>query len=331
MSRETFGQAIVRLRTEKQISQARLARAVRVDQGSLSRYERDKRKPDRDIAALLDHELEAGGALLELWVPSASDLLNPDEKDRVVHNLEHPSRLDSGTVDALAKVLAAQRRLDDSLGPEAIMGATMSQLSLVESLLRDVRGPHRDLLAEVVAESVQFAGWLYAETRRDRDAVRLLGRAEELADELENGTLVAQALNFRGYLARQQQKPARVARLFHSAHSTPGAHPAQRIGDAAQAAQGYANLGDINEAHRLLGVATELMDSAGADQPPGTAYWLLPKFHHLNIGLAYAAIGDQANAADHLRDGLAALPVDQQGAMWVVEYQQAYEVAEQAR
>lgn len=331
MTGNTFGQELAKRRQERGLSQVKLGEAVLMSQAALSRIEKNIRKPDRSVARALDDFLGAEGALMNLWVPPTSDVLDPDEQDRVAHNLAHPFRLDRETVDALAKVLAAQRRLDDSLGPDAIMASTMAQLHLVEGLLREARGSHRDALAEVVAESVQFAGWLHAETRRDRDALALLTRAEELADDLDNGTLVAQAINFRGYLARQQAKPAKVARLFHSAHNTPGAHPAQRIGDAAQAAQGYANLGDANTAHRLLGVATELLDSTGADQPPGTAYWLQPRFHHLNIGLAYAAIGDHANAADHLRDGLDSLPSDQQGAVWAAEYQEAYTQAEQAR
>ncbi|MFE7624298.1 hypothetical protein [Streptomyces sp. NPDC057509] len=240
-----------------------------------------------------------------------------------------PSRLDGRTVEALADVLAAQRRLDDAIGPTAVLPGTQAQADTVRELLRGARGPHRDALADVVAEWVQFEGWLHASARNDARALVLLDEALELADEAESGTLAAQALNFRGYVARQQGRPRAVARWFSAAYHTPGAHPAQRTGDAAQAAHGYAELGQTGEARRLLEEAAGLADAA-ADQPPGTAYWLTPVFQRLNLGLAHLGLGEHSDAAEHLRAGLAGLPADQQGAEWSVEYRDALVVAEAA-
>ncbi len=204
--------------------------------------------------------------------------------------------------------------------------ATEAQLGTVTGLLREARGPHRDALAEVVAEYVQFGGWLHASARNDARAVTLLNEAAELADEAESGTLAAQALNFKGYLARQQGRPRAVARWFSAAYHTPGAHPAQRMGDAAQAAQGYAELGQRDDARRLLDEAANLADAA-SEQPPGTAYWLTPTFQRLNLGLAHLGLGDHRNAADLLREGLEGLPADQQPAEWTKEYRDALTTA----
>jgi transcriptional regulator with XRE-family HTH domain len=327
---ESFGRALRRWRETAGLSQPQLARQVPISQSSLSRYENDSQHADRGTAARLDELVGADGELVALLAPTGTEDLDSDDRARLAHSFAHPSRVDGRSVSALADVLAAQRRLDDAIGPHALIPATTAQTAMVTGLLKDARGPHRDDLAKVAAEYVQFEGWLHAEARNDPEAVRILSAAEDLADDAMDGTLAAQAANFRGYLARQQGRPGAVVRWFLTAHHTPGAHPAQRLGDAAQAAQGFATLGEDDEARRLLDIAGRLLDAAGRDQPPGTAYWLTPTFHRLNIGLAHLALGDHADAADHLTAGLDGLPDDQQGAEWANEYRRALGTATQA-
>ena len=238
-----------------------------------------------------------------------------------------PGRLDLAVVDSLAAILAAQRRLDDTLGPAAILPATAAQAGGVTALMREARGPAHEALGPIASEWIQFHGWLHAELRNDRTAMHLLTDAEDLANEIEDGALAAQAANFKGYLARQQGHPGGIVRHFLTAYHTPGAHPAQRLGDAVQAAHGYALLGEARAARKLLDSAAALADKAARELPPGTAYWLTPDFHHINIGLALAALGEHAAAAEHLAAGLASLPADQQNAAWTKEYRDALDRA----
>lgn len=327
---ESFGQALRRLRCSADLSQPELAGKVPISQSSLSRYEADRQQADLTTALRLDEILGANGTLVARLEPTSTDVLAADDRARLAHTFAHPARIDERSVTALAEVLAAQRRLDDVIGPQPLIPPTAAQVAMVTGLLKDARGPYRDPLAVVAAEYVQFEGWLHAEARNDAAAVRALTVAEDLADDARDGTLAAQAANFRGYLARQQGRPGGVVRWFLAAHHTPGAHPAQRVGDAAQAAQGYASLGEADEARRLLDVAGGLLDEASRDQPPGTAYWLTGDFHRLNIGLAHLALGDHADAADHLAAGLDGLPEDQQAAEWAIEYRDALDQAKQA-
>lgn len=263
-----------------------------------------------------------------LWRPDGLDgELNPDDEERLTLAIAQPTRLDLTVVESLATILAAQRRMDDVLGPAAVLPATVAQAATAVQLLREARGPVRDALAPVAAEWVQFHGWLHAEMRDDGPATRVLTDAEELADDSGDGTLAAQAANFRGYLARQQGRPRGIVRHFLTAFHTPGAHPAQRLGDAVQAAQGYALLGERAEARRLLNEGLALADEAARELPPGTAYWLTPRFHHLNVGLALLAMDEHAAAAEHLADGLDSLPEDQQSAEWTKEYRAALDRA----
>jgi transcriptional regulator with XRE-family HTH domain len=324
---ESFGAALRRLRLGAGLSQPQLANLVPISQTSLSRYENEKQAVDPIVARRLDELLHADGELLAALPEMATDVLTSDDRARIRHGIAYPSRVDAATVTALADVLAAQRRLDDTLGPALILPATLEQHATVTEMLRHAEGPHRDELAAVVAQYTQVAGWLRAELRHDQEAVRLLADAEQLSDEIGSGELAAQAANFRGWLARQQGLPLAVVRWFLAAHHTPGAHPAQRVGDAAQAAQGYAMLGQRDDARRLLDVAGDLIDVAERELPPDTAYWLTPTFHRLNIGLAHLALDEPADAAEHLAAGLAGLPEEQAQAEWAGEYRAALERA----
>jgi tetratricopeptide (TPR) repeat protein len=292
------------------------ARAMNYDVAYLSRVLNGKQNPSAKLAQSLDALVNAGGALAAL-------VLDPDEEARVARSAAQPSRLDAGTVDALAGVLAAYRRLDDAVKPESVIPATMEQTREVTRMLKGARGPHRDSLADVASEWVQFAGWMLAQVRKDDEAVRLLNDALELADEIGNGTLAAQALNFKGYIARQQNRPQGIARWFAAAANTPGAHPAQRIGDYLQAAGGLAEMGERDAALRMVEDAERLTDKAAALPPPDTAYWLTPNFNRLNMGICVLSLGRYSEAADHLRTGLAGLPDELCDAPWTWEHKEA--------
>lgn len=313
----SFGDSVRTALQGQGLSIRAAARKLNYDHAYLSRVLNNRQAPSPQLAQALDDLLNAEGALTAL-----AATLDDDARDRVRRVLECAGRLDAQTVKSLSDVLAAERRLDDTLGPRALLPGTEREAETVRRLLRDARGPHRQALADVVAEWVQFEGWLHASARDDAQAVTLLDEALDLADVAGSPTLAAQALNFRGYIARQQQRPTAVARWFTAAYNTPGAHPAQRMGDAAQAAQGLADLGDLDQARRMLSEAANLADAA-RDQPPGTAYWLTPTFQRLNLGLAHIGLGEHRQAAEHLRAGLDGLPPEQQPAAWTIEYREA--------
>lgn len=258
---DSFGDVARRALRDAGYSATAAAKAVPVDPGYLSRVLNGKQRPSMALAEGLDRLLGTGGAL-------AGIVLDADEQARAARSAANPSRLDAGTVDGLAGVLAAFRRLDDSVRPDVVIPSTLAQVKEVQRLLKGARGPHRDRLAGVASETTLFGGWLLAQTRQDAQAVRLLNEAVDLADEIGDGTLAAAALNFRGYVARQQGRPQGVARWFAAAAATPGAHPAQKLGDLLQAAAGLAELGQRDRALRLVDEAEGLMGEAAAVRPP---------------------------------------------------------------
>ncbi|PKW18984.1 helix-turn-helix domain-containing protein [Saccharopolyspora spinosa] len=327
-----FGRMLRSLREAAGLSQPQLAKQVYISQSSLCRYEKGKQTPNSSTAVRLDELLNASGQLRILATGnSAPDVLNSDDRDRLARTIEHPHRLDERSVTALADVLAAQRRLDDALPPRLLIPATTAQLDTVTTLVRHAAGPYRAALAEVAAEYVQFAGWLHAEIRNDATALQLLTEAERAADEIDNGVLAAQAVNFKGFLARQQKRWQGVVRWFLAEHHTPGASVHQRIGAAAQAAHGAGEMGDRDGALRLLETAETLLDTSGDEPAPRTAYWLSPTFHKLNLGLAHLALKQHDVAADHISSALDSLPLDQQRADWTTEFRAALETTQKSQ
>lgn len=316
---ERFGQALRQWRKAAGLSQPQLARQVLLSQSNVSRLENGKLNPDETVAERLDEVLGTQGQLRVLATGDVSaEVLTWEDGARIARAGQRPHALDAGTVSALANVLAAQRRLDDSLGPHPLIPRTHEQLTLVTRLVRQGSGRHRKALADVAAEWVQFAGWLHAEARDDRHAERLLAEAARAAEEIGNPVLAAQASNFRGYLARQQGRPLGIVRGFLGEHHTPGANIHQQLGAAAQAAHGYAALGEHSAARRLLETAEGMLDEAAGVPAPATAYWLNVTYHRLNLGLAYLGLGEHSLAA-----GLDGLPADQQDALWAQEYRTA--------
>lgn len=307
-----FPATLRRLRHSLGLSLRDLARLAYLGKSTVSELETGRRSPSLDTARHLDGVLGAGGVL--------AAMVSESRDERIAYVLAHPTRLDAAAVDALAAALAVQRRLDDALDAHVMLGWVGGQRDTVAQLARDARGPHTPRLYAVAAEWTQFAGWLLAEARRDPDAARMLGVALQEAQDLGDGVLVAQAANFRGYLERQRGNPRGIVRHFLAAYETPGASTLQRVGDAVQAAHGLALMGDVREARRLLGEASDLADTD--DPPPATAYWLSPTFCRMGIGLALSALGDRAAAADHLSAGLHGLPPDQRDAEWTGEYRE---------
>ncbi|GAA1118477.1 hypothetical protein GCM10009642_65290 [Nocardiopsis metallicus] len=243
--------------------------------------------------------------------------------------LEQPECVDAAAVAVLGTMLAAQRRLDDHVGAEIVLPSARSHAQIMDVAADRARGPHAEGLRVVAAEWIQFEGWLLASTGRLHQAVQVLERAAVLAQELNEGTLLAQAYNFVAYTDRRRGDVPAFLSGFLRAYHTPGAHPAQRVGDAIQAAHGQALLGQREDARRLLDEAATLAEHAATLPPPPTAYWLNEQFHRLNLGLAHHGLGEADVAVDLISSGLAGLPADQRAADWTVEYREALERARQ--
>ncbi|MFI0905325.1 helix-turn-helix domain-containing protein [Streptomyces sioyaensis] len=299
------------------------ARETHYDLAFLSRVLNRKQKPSPALARALDELAGTGGTLVESLKPKSS------EDERLSHAASHPSRLDGAAVSALAGALAAQRHADDVVGPGPLIGAAEAQREALLTMLREARGSHRDALCAVVSESVQFAGWLNIEVGQYARADSLLNEAIALADDIAHGSLVAQAYNLKGNIARQRGQHHAVHRNFIAAYVSESAKR-QRVVNGAQAASALALLGRRGEAERLLSEIEALRDKAADETPPGTAYWLTPEWLSLPIGHVHHHLGRPQQAAEYIRHGLNSLPPEHRNALWTREARAALEEAENA-
>lgn len=316
-----FPARLRQLRQQRGLSLRALCALTHFGKSTLSELENGVKAPSPDTAARLDAALGAGGELAAMATPARGT----EMEHRIAHVLTHPRQLDAAAVEALGEVLAARRRLDDVIDSAILLPAVAPEREAVAQLARDARGPHAAELRRLAATWTQFHGWLLAESRRDAAAARVLDRAAAEARELGDGTLVAQAADFLGFVARQRGEHRATARWCLTARDTSGATTLQRAINAGHAAGALAMVGERREARRLLDEAGRL---AGEGGTPATAYWLTPEFVRLGLGLAWLALGDRAEAAGLLRSGLGSLPAGWAEAEWAAEYREALATAE---
>lgn len=320
-----FPTRVRELRHERGLSLRDLAGAAYIGKSTLSEIENGHHAPCPETALHLDRALDAAGELAAMVTMAPEP--DPEHQARVQYVVSQPMRLDRKAVDALGEVLAAHRRLDDVLDAQMLLSAADAEWRTVSQLADQARGPAVAEMRRLAATWTQYYGWLLAEARRDADAVRVLIEAGEQADAVDDGQLASQVENFRGYLERQRGNPRGIVRHFIAAYHTPGSSILQRVGDAAQAAHGFALLGDRSRAEQLLGEASDLTESADGVPAPEIAYWLSPGFTRMGIGLVWLALGDNTRAADHLRSGLESLPAGFADAEWAQEYRTALDEA----
>jgi transcriptional regulator with XRE-family HTH domain len=298
------------------------ARALHYDPAYLSRVLNGKQPPSAKLLAAVEE-------LTQETFPAPA--LSVDDRSRIACG-----SIDAEVVRALADMLSAQRRLDDALGSAAVLTPTLAQIEAIESLATSASGDAARQLCSVTAEWVRFAGWLHASLRKDRDAVKLFARAEELADEANDSVTAALAISFRGYVARQRGNWPGVIRASIAARQSPGTHCTQRTFDTLQAAQGYAGLAEADgmrrhrdDARRMLGEASEMIEDMTGDNaiPPPSVYWYSPTFFRMNIGMVHFGLGDMADAVENLSVGIAGLPDEHKNTEWAKEYRDALAAA----
>lgn len=328
-----FGAELRALRAARTMSLRELSAASHLSKSLLSLYENGGRQPSPENAAHLDTLLDAGGRLASLTsegtandsTASPGDL---ERTERVAHAGRTPRALDAGAVAALSGVLAAHRRLDDTVPAEVLWPIASAHHQMLVRVAKEARGPHGAALQLVVAESLQFVGWLSAQLGRHEAADRLYSQSADRAEELGAGGLASQSRRFRGSLAWQRGRLAQMAAHYHHAAKTPGAGILHQIDAGLRQAHGLALLGDHASAVRALHVADDLTAAAERAVPDPFAYWLSTTWLRFPLGLAHLELGRAQDAVDNLRAGLEGLPDEQRETPWTAQYRAALDTAQ---
>ena len=312
-----FGAELRRLRMTAGLSLRQLAPLVLSSRGHLHDLESGRRHPTVDLAGRLDDALETNGLLSGMLHPSPA----AGDPERLAYVAQHPRRLDPATLRTLSELLAAHRRLEDSLGSTPLLPTIRTQLDLMTTLVAESAGGLRPQVADLAAQWAQFGGWLFAASDRQRLASQWYGTALEWATEAGNVDMVATALSMRGHLAWSERRADPMIGLSAAAARQPTS-PGVRAIAIQQQARGYALIGEASLVVGLLDQAAELNEAASQapDREPPWTYFHSAAYLAMQRGLAYRLLGRNAQAIEYLRRGLAGLPAESSGAAWTGPY-----------
>jgi transcriptional regulator with XRE-family HTH domain len=318
-----FRGALVALLMESGVSQNRVAASAHVSRSYLSQLVNGERSPSRAVAEALDDALGAGGSL----VAFVSLGVDADARDLLARVATHPRRVSPESIAGLARLLAAQRGLDDTLGAARIVESVTATADTVAVMVREVTGPTRPALVSVAAQWAQFAAWLHMSVGRWAPTRTWLANAAEWAAETADEDLIATVVSFQAHHAWLECRWAPAVGLAEAAARSSRIYPAQRAYDQYAAARSHAALGDLDDAERLIAAADQAAEQIAEWAGPVAPwhYYRAPWQWAAERGLArlYMARWDQRHAAAAVRDlaaGVAGIPAEQAGADWAAEY-----------
>jgi transcriptional regulator with XRE-family HTH domain len=301
-----FAAEMRRLMEARGISGCELARMIYCDKALISRLKNGRQAPSAKRASEIDTALEAGGKLVAIARAEAGPgrrsvlaggllaggllAIGPDARELLTWSERHPAQIDAAGVGALADLLTAQRRADDVMGSRVILRPVLSQLGVIEGLVRQARGPVRQKLLDIAQQWGQFGGWLCRNTADFPEAAVHIGHSLEWAEELGDRTMTATVLMTKSEMAAYSGEAGAAVGLAQAAQADTRAATGQRALAAIYEARGHGLAGDSAAAERALGSAQVLaaaLASRPQDQRPWS-YWMTPGFFRNEEGITCA-------------------------------------------
>lgn len=317
-----IGQQLRDARANAGLSLRETARRAHLNPGYLSQIEHGTRRPSPQVLAALVAVLGLDVAALR-----AEAVNGAIDRERLAYATAHPRRIDRAAIDALAAMLAAQRRVEDVIGAEAVLPAVNDAVKTMQHLVREARGAIRPVVLDMGAQWAQFAGWLNTSTRQHGRARGMQDLFLSWAVETGDADLTATALSVKGHLAWTQDDYPAMSNLSAAASRYRHASPAVLAAAVQQSARAHALLGMADDAERMLGRADDLAVRA-VEQPDGIPPWMY--FHSTELlvlqrGLAYKYLAAtvpsyQHKAIDHLTRGLNGLDRETLESEWIGWY-----------
>ncbi|CAM5522176.1 hypothetical protein SABIM44S_03549 [Streptomyces abikoensis] len=222
-------------------------------------------------------------------------------------------RVDTATVDWLARLLAEHRRAEDVVGSRPLVDVMRQQLRTVMDLHAGARGALADRVVLLASEHAQFLAWMAQDQADTTTALAWYDRSHEWALEAGDADMAATTLNMKAHMAWSNGRAARCVRLAEAARwSAPGSSLGVQAMAVQMAARGHALSGGADDTRRLLDEGQDLMFRAAEhpeDQPPWM-YFYDETWFRLQRGMAELHLRAWTAAIGHLTDGLAALPDD---------------------
>lgn len=318
-----FKAHLVTLMMQADLTARALATKASVSRSYLSEIINGQKMPSEQVARALDDALDAGGQLVALVSVAALSY----DLDPLAYAAANPHRGDPATIDAFARVLSAQRHLEDSVGAAAILAPTLPQMDTVTAMVRSTAGPYRPKLMYVASQWGQFVGWLNTSLGRWAEAQAWNRTALEWASELGDPDLTATVLSYQAHVSWLTLCPGPTIGLSEAALRDPTVYPGQRAYDRFQSAKAYAYTGDVAAAERSMALGDDLAAAVDswAGQVPPWQYYRAPWLWNLERGLVHLYLdrwrdGHAPAAVGYLRAGLDAMPEHMSRSDWAAEY-----------
>jgi transcriptional regulator with XRE-family HTH domain len=338
----SFAEQLRAAMAERGMTGRQLAQRVSCHPSLVCHFRSGRKRPSAKMAALFDAALGAGGELAQAaraddalpgrrsvlaggGLLAGALLVGPDAADRLDWIARHPPAVDAAAVDALAEVLAGQRRADDLFGSAVMLRPVMAQLGVVENLVRQARGPVRPVLLDVAQQWAQFAGYQHrqiGDIAGDRDR---MAQTMEWATEIGDRTMTGTVLLNRGEAALLAGEAGTVIGLAEAVQRDKAAAVGPRAHGADLEARGHALARDTAAAERCLGQAAELTTGlSDHDSRHPWLHWMSPADMHCKRGVSLGFLADDpryhARAVSELEAGYAALPAEVRMTAWGAKY-----------
>ncbi|MGI5128991.1 helix-turn-helix domain-containing protein [Pseudonocardia sp. CA-107938] len=306
---------LARARRAAGLTQEDLAHRVGVDRSTVGRWEAGESDPQpwarRKLAKVLGLPLdELAVALDDPRRTDATAAADEDAFDRLARAVEQPRRVDLTVVEHLAETLARQRKIEDEVGARAMAPAVLAEITLLERMAREARGPVRAAAVQLLAEYHQFAGWMGEDLGDHAGATAHYDRAMDAATETGDANMITSVLSMKSHLAWSLCDAALAVGLAAAGGRHPGAvSPGVLSLVTQQEARGHALDGNGEQVDRLLDRAERLsLDAAEhpEDEPPWV-YFTDPGRVLFQRGVAYVELGRHARAVELFREARAHL------------------------
>lgn len=251
----------------------------------------------------------------------------PPDAERLAVAAGCARRTDQATVDALAAMLAATRRLEDETSAADVVSSVADQHRLAQRLAAGAADSVRAAAVGLVSEFAQYLGWLSIPLGRWDDARRHLDRAAVLALEVDDPLRLATALSFQAYAALRCGDCGQADALSEAASRDARVNAGLRTYSTFQRAEVLAHAGDRAAASRTLVEADRSVEQLPPQHElPPSGYWYTPAFFVGQRGFMLAALGDTRQAGQAARDCLDLMPAEWAASEWATRRRELAEV-----
>jgi transcriptional regulator with XRE-family HTH domain len=203
--------------------------------------------------------------------------------------------------------LAAQ---DNVLGPQAVVGAALQQVAMLQDLSRGAKGRAREKVLGKQASYAELCSWLVDDIGDRNAGLYWIDRALDWAYEGNDSSLIGYILARKAQRAIEDGTTAAAVGLGRAAQREDGGHIRLRAGAAVFEAQGHAALGDELAFERAISRSRELLANLGAPSAGEMAAWCTSGYITMYEAAGRMHLHQPAKAAEVYAAGLADWPDD---------------------